>query len=72
MVKRMVYDGISDKQIINMGSKKVVLKYGVATIVDDDVFEYLMDCRKRLNVHPVLEIEKSLKNRLKDRVIKEE
>lgn len=71
-LKRMVYGGPAEELALDFGKKKVVLKRNIATIVTDDEFEFLKGCKRKLNLLPVLGVEDSYTNKLKNRILRED
>lgn len=69
--KRVVYGGPAEELDIDMRGSRLVLPKGVAKKVTDAEFEYLKNCRKKLNVVPVESWDEDRLKSLKERMIKE-
>lgn len=70
--KMLVYDGMAEEFRKEFrDGRVVVLKRGIVTKVDDDIFEYLKSCRKKNNLAIVNGIETNYAKKLKERVLKE-
>lgn len=71
-LNKVVYDGDAEELRIDFGSKQLVLKKGmVTTITDPQIYQHLMDGKKKLHIAAVGGTEDNRARKLKDRMIKE-